>query len=99
MSTKKTKRSQGQRGGNVAGYETWYYQENLNAGRPEILADMKRSYEPDWKPPADIAEKMRPYYRNPEKDTAASKWTRKNATTMLKYSFGKVANVHSERRS
>ena len=61
---KKTKRSKGQSAGKVAGYKTWaeyerspYYQANLKAGRNELLADMKRSYEPDWKPPADIVEK------------------------------------------
>ena len=48
---KKTKRSKGQSGGKVAGYKTWaeyekspYYQENLKAGRNDLLADMKRSY-------------------------------------------------------
>jgi hypothetical protein len=53
---------------------------------------MKRSYEPDWKPPADIVEKTRPYYRNPEND-AVSKWIRKHSTTMLKGLFGKAAGV------
>ena len=68
---KKTKRSKGQSGGKVAGYKTWaeyqkspYYQENLKAGRNDLLADMKRSYEPDWKPPADIVEKTSPYEAN-----------------------------------
>ena len=52
--TKKAKRSKGQRGGKVTGYKTWaeyekshYYQENLKAGRNDLLADMKRSYEPN----------------------------------------------------
>ena len=62
---KKTKRTKGHIGGKVAGYKTWaiceksfYYQENLKAGRNDLLADMKRSYEPNWKPPADIVEKQ-----------------------------------------
>ena len=57
------KKSRKQRGGKVAGYNTWndytkseYYRDNLKAGRNELLADMRRSYEPGWVPPADIDE-------------------------------------------
>jgi hypothetical protein len=81
MPTKQTKRSKGQRGGKVAGYKTLdeyekspYNQENLNAGRNVLLADMKRSYEPDWKPPADTVEATRAYYRNPKRDTPVKKF-------------------------
>ena len=97
---KKTKRTKGQIGGKVAGYKTWaeyekspYYQENLKAGRNDLLADMKRSYEPDWKPPADIVEKTRPYYRNPDKETAFDRFMHKNSSAMLKGLFGKAAGV------
>ncbi len=63
MPVKKAKKSRKQRGGKVAGYNTWndytkseYYRDNLKAGRNELLADMRRSYEPGWVPPADIDE-------------------------------------------
>ena len=98
--TKKTKRSKGKSGGKVAGYKTWaeyerspYYQANLKAGRNNLLADMKRSYEPDWKHPADIVEKTRPYYRNPDKETAFDRFMHKNSTAMLKGLFGKAAGI------
>ena len=54
---------------------------------------MKRSYEPDWKPPADIVEKTRPYYRNPDKETAFDRFMHKNSTAMLNGLFGKAAGV------
>ena len=100
MPTNRTKRTKGQIGGKAAGYKTWaeyekspYYQENLKAGRNDLLADMKRSYEPDWKPPADIVEKTRAYYRDPEKQTAVDRWIRKNSTAMFKGLFGKAADL------
>ena len=47
MPTKRTKRTKGQIGGKGSGYKTWaeyekspYYQENLKAGRNDLLADM-----------------------------------------------------------
>ncbi len=54
---------------------------------------MKQSYERDLKPPADTVEKTRPYYRNPDKETAFDRWVRKNSTAMLKGLFGKAAGV------
>ena len=63
MPVKKAKKSRKQRGGKVTGYNTWsdytkseYYRDNLKAGRHELLADMRRSYQPGWVPPADIDE-------------------------------------------
>ncbi len=63
MPVKKAKKSRKQRSGKFAGYATWndytkseYYRDNLKAGRHELLADMRRSYEPGWVPPADIDE-------------------------------------------
>ena len=63
MPVKKAKKSRKQWGGKVAGYNTWsdytkseYYRDNLKAGRHELLADMRRSYQPGWVPPADIDE-------------------------------------------
>ena len=63
MPVKKETKSRKQRGGKVAGYATWsyyskseYYRDNLKAGRHELLADMRRSYQPGWVPPADIDE-------------------------------------------
>ena len=61
--TKKSRKQKKQTGGKVAGYATWsdytkseYYRDNLKAGRTELLADMRRSYQPGWVPPADIDE-------------------------------------------
>ena len=63
MPVKKAKKSRKQRGEKVAGYAKWndytkseYYRDNLKAGRHELLADMRRSYQPGWVPPADIDE-------------------------------------------
>ena len=63
MPVEKAKKSRKQRGGKVEGYNTWsdytkskYYRDNVKAGRHELLADMRRSYQPGWVPPADIDE-------------------------------------------
>ncbi len=54
---------------------------------------MKRSYEPDLKPPADIVDKKRPYYCNPDTKAAFDRWMHNNRTAMRKGLFGKAAGV------
>ena len=58
---KKTKKTQ--KGGKNDGYATWsdytkskYYTQMKAEGRFKLLEDMRRSYEPGWKAPADINE-------------------------------------------
>ena len=58
---KKTKKTQ--KGGKIVGFATWddytksnYYTQMKAEGRTEKLDEMRRSYEPGWKPPADINE-------------------------------------------
>ena len=63
MPVKKGKRGKKQMGGKIQGFATWsdytkspYYTQMKAEGRNRLLDDMRRFYEPGWKPPTDIDE-------------------------------------------
>jgi len=82
--------------GRPATFDEWmqsaHAKQRIAVGDTGAVDEARRWYS-HQKGPSDTVEKTRPYYRNPKKETDASRWFHRNAGSLLKTTFSGVGGI------